>query len=81
MGAGRLEERRCRMATSIARVTEITAQSDKGFDHAIQKGIERACKTLDNVTGAWVQEMTLDVQDGHISAYRVNMKVTFVLND
>lgn len=39
------------MATSIARVTEITAQSDKGFDDAIQKGIERACKTLDNVTG------------------------------
>jgi flavin-binding protein dodecin len=69
------------MASSIARVTEITAQSDKGFDHAIQKGIERACKTLDNVTGAWVQEMTLDVQDGHISAYRVNIKVTFVLND
>lgn len=69
------------MASSIARVTEITAQSDKSFDDAIQKGVERACKTLDNVTGAWVQEMTLDVQDGHISAYRVNMKVTFVLND
>jgi flavin-binding protein dodecin len=69
------------MATSIARVTEITAQSDKGFDDAIQKGIERACKTLDNVTGAWVQEMTVDVQDGHIAGYRVNMKVTFVLND
>lgn len=69
------------MASSIARVTEITAQSDKSFDDAIQKGVERACKTLDNVTGAWVQEMTLDVQDGHISAYRVNMKLTFVLND
>lgn len=69
------------MASSIARVTEITAQSDKSFDHAIQKGIERTCKTLDNVTGAWIQDMTLDVQDGHISAYRVNMKVTFVLND
>lgn len=69
------------MASSIARVTEITAQSDKSFDHAIQKGIERTCKTLDNVTGAWIQDMTLDIQDGHISAYRVNMKVTFVLND
>ena len=69
------------MASSIAKVTEITAQSDKGFDHAIQKGIERVCKTVDNVTGAWVQEMTLDVQDGHISAYRVNLKLTFVLND
>lgn len=69
------------MASSIAKVTEITAESDRDFDHAIQKGIERVCKTVDNVTGAWVQEMTLEVQDGHISAYRVNMKVTFVLND
>lgn len=66
---------------SVARVTEITAQSEKGFEDAIRVGVERACKTLDNVTGAWVQEMTLDIQDGRISAYRVNMKVTFVLND
>lgn len=66
---------------SVARVTEITAQSEKGFEDAIRVGVERACKTLDNVTGAWVQEMTLDIQDGRISGYRVNMKVTFVLND
>ena len=66
---------------SVARVTEITAQSEKGFEDAIRVGVERACKTLDNVTGAWVQEMTLDIQDGRISGYRVNMKVTFVLYD
>ncbi|MEX0875817.1 MAG: dodecin family protein [Phycisphaerales bacterium] len=69
------------MSTSIAKVTEITAQSTKGFEDAIESGIGRACKTLNNVTGAWVNEMTLDVQDGKISAYRVNMKVTFVLDD
>jgi len=69
------------MSTSIAKVTEITAQSTTGFEDAIETGITRACKTLKNVTGAWVNEMTLDVQDGKISAYRVNMKVTFVLND
>lgn len=69
------------MASSIAKVTEITAKSDKSFEHAIEKGIERACKTLDNVTGAWVQEMKVDVTDGRITGYSVNMKVTFVLND
>lgn len=69
------------MTTSIAKVTEITAQSTKGFEDAIECGVGRACKTLNNVTGAWVNEMTLDVQDGKISAYRVNMKVTFVLDD
>lgn len=69
------------MASSVAKVSEITASSDKSFNHAIEKGIERACKTIDNVTSAWVQEMKVDVHDGEITAWRVNMKVTFVLKD
>jgi flavin-binding protein dodecin len=69
------------MASSIAKVTEITARSDKSFEHAIEKGIERACKTLSGVTGAWVQDMKLDIKDGKITHYNVNMKVTFVLKD
>ena len=64
---------------SVARVTEITASSNKSFDDAIKQGIDRANKTLDNVKGAWVQEMTLEVEKGKIKEYRVNMKVTFVL--
>ncbi|MCA9294755.1 MAG: dodecin domain-containing protein [Phycisphaerales bacterium] len=66
---------------SVARVTEITATSKKSFEDAIEKGIDRACKTLDNVTGAWMQDMKIDVEDGKVSRYRVNMKVTFVLKD
>jgi len=66
---------------SVARVTEITASSSKSFDDAIKKGIDRAHKTLQNVRGAWIQEMKVDVSEGEISAYRVNMKVTFVLKD
>lgn len=69
------------MSSSVAKVTEITAQSDKSFDHAIEKGIERACKTLKNVSGAWVQDQSMDITDGKVTAYRVNMKVTFVLKD
>jgi flavin-binding protein dodecin len=66
---------------AIARVTEITAGSKKSFDDAVQKGIARASKTLKNVSGAWVQDMTVDVNNGKISEYRVNMKVTFILED
>lgn len=68
------------MAT-IARVTEITSSSKKSFDDAINAGIKRSCKTLQNVTGAWIQEQTLEIKDNKITHYRVNMKVTFVLND
>jgi flavin-binding protein dodecin len=66
---------------SVARVTEITASSTKSFDDAMQQGIARANKTLQNVKGAWVQEQTVSVEDGKISEYRVNMKVTFILKD
>jgi len=68
-------------AMSVARVTEITASSKVSFQDALEKGIERANKTLKNVRGAWVQEQKVEVEDGRIIAYRVNMKVTFVLTD
>jgi len=66
---------------AIAKVTEITASSSKSFEDAIQQGIARADKTLDKVKGAWIQEQTVAVDNGKISEYRVNMKVTFVLKD
>ena len=64
---------------SIARVTEITAGSSTGFDDAIKKGIARASETLENVTGAWVQDQEVRIRDGVIEEYRVHMKITFIL--
>ncbi|AZO47160.1 MAG: dodecin domain-containing protein [Mesorhizobium sp.] len=66
---------------SVARVTEITSSSKKSFQDAIEKGIARAAKTLKNVEGAWIQDQKIVVADGKIIAYRVNMKVTFILTD
>lgn len=66
---------------SVARVTEIIASSSKSFEHAVEVGVARACKTLDNVTSAWVQDQKVEIRDGKIVSYRVNLKVTFVLND
>ncbi|MEE9562226.1 MAG: dodecin family protein [Thermoanaerobaculia bacterium] len=66
---------------SVAKVTEISASSKESFDDAIKKGIKRADKTLDRIQGAWVNEMKIKVDDGEITEYRVNMKVTFVLKN
>ena len=66
---------------SIAKVSEISATSEIGFEEAVRMGIQRASKTLDNITGAWVSEQKVDVEGGKITRYRVNMRVTFVLND
>ena len=66
---------------SIAKVSEISATSEIGFEEAVRMGIKRASQTLDNITGAWIAEQKVDVKDGKIVCYRVNMRVTFVLSD
>ncbi len=67
---------------SVARVTEIKASSTKSFDDAIKAGVVRAQKTLTHVRGAWIenQEIVID-ENGQITEYRVQMKVTFILED
>lgn len=66
---------------SIAKVTEITASSAKGFEDAIQAGITRASVTLQNIRGAWIKDMKVVVSNGRVTEYRIRMKVTFVLKD
>ena len=67
---------------SVARVTEITASSSKGFDDALKQGVARAAKTLENVKSAWIQDQEVVTNgDGSIKEYRVHLKVTFVLKD
>ncbi|MEM8982721.1 MAG: dodecin family protein [Pseudomonadota bacterium] len=65
---------------SVARVTEIIASSTKSFEDAVRVGVKRASETLDNVQGAWVQDQKVVCEDGKVTEYRVNLKVTFVLN-
>jgi hypothetical protein len=66
--------------SDVARITEISARSAQSFEDAIRVGISRATLTLRNVTGAWVKEQQVKVQDGQITEYQVNLLVTFVLD-
>jgi len=67
---------------SIARVTEIKSSSTKSFEDAVQLGLTRATKTLKNVKSAWIQDQEVLVdENGKISEYRVDMKVTFILEE
>jgi len=65
---------------SVARVVEISSTSTKSFDDAVAQGIERANQTLRNVRSAWVKEQKAQVENGKVIAYKVNLKVTFVLD-
>lgn len=67
--------------TAVAKVIELTSSSTKSIEDAIESGIARADSTLDNVEGAWVQEIKCTVKNGKVAEWRVNMKVTFLLKD
>ena len=64
---------------SVARVTELSATSDQSFEDAINVGVNRATSTLRNVESAWVKDMNVMIENGRITAYKVNMAITFVL--
>ena len=66
---------------SVARVTEISAVSEEGFEDAIRQAIARATKTLRNVEGTWVKDQNVMIEDGNIVGYKVNLEITFVLED
>lgn len=65
---------------STAKIIEITSESEKGYDDAIQQGIAEASRTVDNIQSAWVKDHEVRLADGGIKSHRVNMKVTFVVN-
>lgn len=66
---------------TVARVTEISATSATSFEEAVKVGITRASQTLRQVTSAWVKEQRVNISDGEIVSYQVNLLVTFILDD
>lgn len=66
---------------AVARVTEITASSTKGFDQAVTEGLKRAARTLRNITGLEIVGQKAKVEKSKIAEYRVTLKITFVLDE
>ena len=64
---------------SVAKVTEISATSEKSFEDAVNVGLDRANDTINHIEGAWIKDMKVRVKDGKVKEYRVNMKLTFVV--
>jgi len=64
---------------SVAKTSEITASSSKSFEDAVRKGIKKMSETVKNIEGAWVKEQKVVIKDAEVTAYRVTMKVTFIV--
>ncbi len=66
---------------TVARVTEISATNPDSFEAAINEGVNRATSTLRGVEGAWVKDMNVMIENGSITGYKVNLAITFLLED
>lgn len=67
------------MSGSVARITEISARSSESFEDAVKVGIQRAASTLRHVSGAWIKEQKVEINEGQITGFEVIMQITFVL--
>jgi flavin-binding protein dodecin len=65
----------------VARVTELSATSDQSFEDAVNIGVKRATSTLRNVESAWVKDQNVMIENGNIVGYKVNIAITFVLEE
>lgn len=65
---------------SVAKIIEISCESPKSFEDAIQDGIARASKTIHNIKSAWVKEQHVVIENNKVTLYRVDLKLTFVLD-
>lgn len=66
---------------SVAKVTEISSGSSESFEDAIRQGIARAGKTLHNMQSAWVKEQSVVISGDTVTEWRVNLKITFILDE
>ena len=65
---------------SVAKVIEVSASSKTSVEDAVRSGLKKVSETVKGVRGAWVNEIKVDTDEsGNITLWRVNMKVTFVV--
>lgn len=65
---------------SVIKVIELMADSDKSWEDATEKAVEKAGKSVKNMRSAWVQDQSVVIKDNKVKAYRVTVKVSFEID-
>jgi flavin-binding protein dodecin len=66
---------------AIVKVIEVLAQSDKSWDDAARVALQEASKTVRNIQSIYIKEMQAAVENDQIVQYRINAKISFVLEE
>jgi len=65
---------------SVAKVIEISASSSKSIEDAVKRGLAKTAESVKNIQGAWINETkAVTTPDGTVSEWRVNMRVSFIV--
>ena len=67
--------------STVARVIELSVVSDQSFEDAVNMAVKRATSTLRNVEIAWVKDQNVLIENGNTTGYKVNLAITFVLEE
>ena len=66
---------------SIVKVIEVIAESDKGWEEAVQEAVMHASRTIRNIKTIWIKDMQGVVENDKIVMYRINAKISFVIEE
>jgi len=64
----------------MLKVIEVLAESNKSWEDAAQQAVSSASKSVRNVKSIWIENFEATVEDGKLMKYRINAKVSFVLD-
>jgi len=66
---------------SMVKVIELSSESSESWEDATRQAVARASRTLRNIRSVWVKEFEAVVDGNNVSQFRVNLKVSFLLEE
>jgi len=63
----------------MLKVIEVLAESDKSWEDAAAEAVKQAAKTLKNIRSIYIENFEAKVEGDRVVRYRVNAKISFVL--
>lgn len=66
---------------TMLKVIEVLAESDKSWEDAAQNAVNQASETVRNVKSIYLENIEATVENGKIAKYRINAKISFLLEE
>jgi len=66
---------------TVVKVLELVGESQNSWQEAVQNAVLEASRTVENITGVEIYNLTANVDGGNITEYKANVKVAFVVDN